>query len=120
MLAKEADALAISDLLDTASALLWSPVSRWESVAALSRAEQCSVDAARRRIDVFGQRYCVEMVVIGPAEFAAALDAAARYGKRSGHPAQLNMGDCFAYACAHVHGARLLYKGNDFAQTDLA
>ena len=37
-----------------------------------------------------------------------------------GHPARLNMGDCFAYACAKRLDAPLLYKGDDFARTDLA
>ena len=44
----------------------------------------------------------------------------ARFGKGSGHPAQLNLGDCFAYAMAKQHGVPLLYKGDDFSQTDLA
>jgi ribonuclease VapC len=48
-----------------------------------------------------------------------ALDAFDRYGKGRGHPAQLNMGDCFAYACARVEGAPLLYKGDDFGRTDI-
>ena len=48
-----------------------------------------------------------------------ALDAFQRFGKGH-HPASLNMGDCFAYACAKTNSARLLYKGNDFANTDLA
>ena len=50
----------------------------------------------------------------------AALAAYARYGKGSGHPARLNLGDCFAYAMAKQHGVPLLYKGDDFSQTDLA
>jgi ribonuclease VapC len=41
------------------------------------------------------------------------------YGKGN-HDARLNMGDCFAYACAKANGAKLLYKGGDFALTDLA
>ncbi|MGN6468274.1 MAG: type II toxin-antitoxin system VapC family toxin, partial [Rhizobiaceae bacterium] len=41
-------------------------------------------------------------------------------GKGSGHPAQLNMGDCFSYAMARQAGVPLLYKGGDFALTDLA
>jgi ribonuclease VapC len=45
--------------------------------------------------------------------------AFARYGKGRGHPAQLNMGDCFAYAVAKTHGAILLFKGEDFGQTDI-
>ncbi|WP_204262929.1 type II toxin-antitoxin system VapC family toxin, partial [Methylobacterium sp. BTF04] len=49
---------------------------------------------------------------------ASPLVAFTRYGKGQGHPAQLNMGDCFAYAVAKNHRAALLYKGNDFANTD--
>ena len=55
------------------------------------------------------------------AEIAgAALAAACKYGMTVGHPAKLNMGDCFAYACAQTRGVPLLDKGNDFAQTDFA
>ncbi len=43
-----------------------------------------------------------------------------RYGKGTGHPAKLNFGDCFSYAMAKRANLPLLYKGNDFAQTDLA
>lgn len=43
-----------------------------------------------------------------------------RYGKGSGHPARLNLGDCFSYAMAKRAGVPLLYKGNDFARTDVA
>ena len=42
-----------------------------------------------------------------------------RYGKGSGSPARLNMGDCFSYALAKQAGVALLYKGDDFRQTDL-
>ena len=47
-------------------------------------------------------------------------DAAHRhYGKGRGHPAQLNFGDTFAYALASSRGLPLLYKGADFAHTDI-
>jgi ribonuclease VapC len=42
-----------------------------------------------------------------------------RFGKGSGHPAQLNLGDCAAYALATSLGLPLLYKGGDFAKTDV-
>jgi ribonuclease VapC len=48
-----------------------------------------------------------------------AVAAFERYGKGRGK-ARLNFGDCLSYACAKVHGARLLFKGGDFAQTDIA
>ena len=42
-----------------------------------------------------------------------------RYGKGRGHPARLNFGDTFAYALASSRGLPLLYKGDDFARTDV-
>ena len=57
----------------------------------------------------------VEPVTLRHAELALA--AFARYRSR---PARLNMGDCFAYALARAKEVPLLYKGNDFAETDLA
>ena len=47
-----------------------------------------------------------------------AFDAYRRYGKGR-HPAKLNMGDCAAYARAKSRGWPLLYKGEDFTQTDI-
>lgn len=48
-----------------------------------------------------------------------AVDAYARFGKGRGHPAQLNFGDTFAYALAVSRQLPLLFKGNDFALTDI-
>ena len=42
-----------------------------------------------------------------------------QFGQASGHKARLNFGDCFAYALAKSTGEPLLFKGNDFAQTDI-
>lgn len=53
------------------------------------------------------------------ADMDAAYAAFLAYGKGSGHPAALNFGDLFAYALAKVRDLPLLYKGNDFAETDL-
>jgi ribonuclease VapC len=41
------------------------------------------------------------------------------YGKASGHPANLNFGDCFSYALARTRRESILFKGDDFPQTDL-
>jgi len=51
--------------------------------------------------------------------YRAAATAFERFGKGRGHPAQLNFGDCLAYAVAKTHGVPLLYKGTDFAFTDI-
>ena len=49
-----------------------------------------------------------------------AYEAYRRFGRGSGHPAGLNLGDCAAYALARSLDAQLLYKGEDFRQTDVA
>jgi ribonuclease VapC len=59
----------------------------------------------------------VEPVTLAQVEIAR--EAWARYGKGSGHPAQLNFGDCFAYALAKHLDEPLLFIGNDFAHTDV-
>jgi ribonuclease VapC len=46
-------------------------------------------------------------------------DAYRDFGKGSGHKADLNLGDCFAYALAKSTGEALLFKGNDFSHTDI-
>jgi ribonuclease VapC len=61
-----------------------------------------------------------ELVAPSPSEMDAAYAAFVAYGKGSGHPAGLNFGDVFSYALAKVRGVPLLYKGNDFAHTDIA
>lgn len=42
------------------------------------------------------------------------------FGRGSGHPARLNFGDCFSYALARATGEPLLFKGDDFSETDVA
>jgi ribonuclease VapC len=60
-----------------------------------------------------------EMVAPGVIEMDAAYSAFVAFGRGSGHPASLNFGDVFSYALAKVRGLPLLYKGDDFSQTDV-
>ncbi len=60
-----------------------------------------------------------EIVAPGKAEMEAAWAAFILYGKGSGHPAGLNFGDIFSYSVAKVRRIPLLFKGNDFSQTDI-
>jgi len=60
----------------------------------------------------------LSVVDFGEAHWRAALEAWFRFGK-SRHPANLNFGDCLAYATAKVAGMPLLAKGDDFALTDV-
>ncbi len=59
-----------------------------------------------------------EVVPVSPAQVGLALAGWQRFGKGR-HPAALNLGDCFAYALAMERGEPLLFKGDDFAQTDV-
>jgi ribonuclease VapC len=61
----------------------------------------------------------VEIVALSPEQAEIACDAFRRYG-RGRHPAGLNLGDVFAYALARATGEPLLFKGDDFAKTDVA
>jgi ribonuclease VapC len=60
-------------------------------------------------------------IEIAPVTEGIALRARRAYVQfgRGNHPARLNYGDCFAYALAKVEREPLLFKGNDFAQTDI-
>lgn len=116
----EDDWQSLADRLDQDETRLWSPVSYWESVMALARRLEKSVDATQGIVADFGVLNGFQLVSIGLRESQLAIDASQRFGRNSGHPARLNMGDCFAYACARANGARLLYKGDDFERTDLA
>ena len=60
-----------------------------------------------------------DLVAPCQAETDAAYAAFVAFGKGSGHPANLNFGDVFSYALAKVRGLPLLFKGEDFAQTDV-
>ena len=61
----------------------------------------------------------IEIVPIDAVVAREAVAAFARFGKGRGNKAKLNFGDCLSYACARVHDARLLFKGNDFSATDV-
>jgi ribonuclease VapC len=115
----EPDADALADLLEAERRRLCSPVSVWEATAGLCHSHTFSVPAARDHVQRFLDAFGFEWVTIGERECTLALDAYAHYGKGR-HPARLNMGDCFAYACAKSNRATLLFKGDDFTKTDIA
>ncbi len=119
ILAREPDYLEQSDRLLSHEHPLWSPVVRWETISGVARATRYGDALSSEIIDAFAAENGLLMVPIGEAEARIASETHHRYGKGR-HPARLNMGDCFAYACARTNDARLLYKGEDFARTDLA
>lgn len=99
--------------------------SRGCSLSAASYVEAaCVADAARdpvvsRRLDdlLLAAQCSIEPVTEKQTRIAR--EAYRDYGKGSGHPAQLNFGDCFSYALAKDLQRPLLFKGRDFSQTDV-
>ena len=71
-----------------------------------------------RELDNYLESADIELVDVTLEQAHAARLAWRRYGKGN-HPAGLNYGDCFAYALAEIIGEPLLYKGDDFALTDV-
>lgn len=74
---------------------------------------------ASRRFDELAREADLTVEPVTEAQARIGREAYRDFGKGSGHPAQLNFGDCFAYALAKVSNEPLLFKGNDFARTDI-
>lgn len=117
IIAGEDGADDLARALEADRSRLCSAMSVWETVAGLCRSYAFSVLAARAHVRRFLDAGRFQLVGIGERELELAADAYAQFGKGR-HPAALNMGDCFAYACAKSNQAKLLYKGEDFAKTD--
>lgn len=108
------------DRLEAASDPFTSAIAVYEAVLALRRKRQTSADVVQADLTAFLNAAGIRLMAGPPEAGMQAVAAFTRYGKGTGHPAQLNMGDCFAYAMAKIHAAPLLFKGDDFARTDLA
>ena len=72
-----------------------------------------------RRFDELLASFNVAIEPVTAEQALIARQAYRDYGKGSGHPANLNFGDCFSYALAHVTREPILYKGDDFVHTNL-
>ena len=75
-------------------------------------------DDGARDLDLLLAKLRVDIAAVTASQADIARKAFRRYG-RGRHPANLNFGDCFAYALAKDKSASLLFKGNDFRQTDV-
>ena len=85
-----------------------------EAVMVLGRRPQ-----ARSLLERFLSDFDVKIFGSSPEQARVAADAFERYGRGSGHSARLNFGDCLSYAAARALDAPLLFKGEDFARTDV-
>ena len=74
---------------------------------------------ASRQFDNFVTEAELRIESVDEAQARIARDAYRDFGRGSGHPAKLNFGDCFAYALAKTTREPLLFKGRDFAHTDI-
>lgn len=109
----------LSDHLEASAGSITSGLAIFEATLAVSRILVVPPDDAGAAIDAFLYQAGIALVPITAPESRMALVAHARYGKGRGHPARLNLGDCFAYACARVHEVPLLFVGDDFPHTDI-
>ena len=92
-----------------------SPVNWFEAAINAQKAGRSDMAA----LEKLCERLELAVVPIDDVQMRLALRAWTRYGKGR-DPARLNLGDCFAYALAKHANDKLLYKGGDFARTDIA
>ncbi|MCC0006357.1 MAG: type II toxin-antitoxin system VapC family toxin [Methylobacteriaceae bacterium] len=119
ILLEEPEARNVRGRIASADGPFTSPLAVYETVARLVRLYGMSPQQADAIVRALLKEYGAKVVAVDDTITPHALDALDRYG-RGRHPARLNFGDCFAYACARAHDAPLIYKGDDFAKTDLA
>lgn len=114
ILMRESEARTFSDAMRRGQPVLVSAATAVEFlIVALGK----GADAYRGAITMLAQPE-IEIVPLDYDQALAAGEANRRYGKGR-HPAALNFGDTFAYALASVRNLPLLFKGNDFARTDI-
>ncbi|QGM46978.1 type II toxin-antitoxin system VapC family toxin [Methylocystis heyeri] len=118
ILLEEPEGPEMAQRIACAKAPYTSPVVVYETCVRLMNARQIAPEEAQDIMRALLDEAAVRVVPITESMTAAALGAFEKYGK-SRHPAALNFGDCFAYACARAYRARLLFTGEDFSQTNI-
>jgi len=118
MLTDEDEARELLARVQQSTTRLTSPLAVWEAAIAIARVLDLPIAAAAEAVESYLALIEIKMVNVAPETARIALEAYDRYGKGR-HPARLNFGDCFAYACARNLGEPLMFKGADFPQTDI-
>ncbi len=96
----------------------------WVGISAVTLVEAAMVlearggPAAGRRLEHLVAELAADICPVTERTARLAQEGWRRFGKGR-HPARLNLGDCFSYALAQERGEPLLFKGDDFAQTDV-
>ena len=119
IIAGESDAASLAARLGQAARVITSPIAVYEAVLGLARVGNTSISDAASVLDQFLMEIDATIVPIDAPCGREAIAAFERFGKGR-HPAALNLGDCFAYACAVRGDVPLLFKGDDFPRTDVA
>lgn len=115
MLGDEPDAARYELAIEQASMRLMSTATYLETAIVI---ENRLGEPGGRELDLWLHRTSVDLVAVQPDHAQLARVAYRKYGKGR-HPAALNYGDCFSYALAKISGEPLLFKGDDFARTDV-
>lgn len=119
VLAGEIEAEAIHSAIVESERLATSPLAVFEASSRIARLRKIRFDEAHDATMDFLTSIQAEMRPIDTETGRLASLCATQYHYLSGHPARLNMGDCFSYASARGAGLKLAYKGNDFIHTDI-
>jgi len=117
ILRQEPEAQAFARAISSATVRRISAVNYVEAAAVIDASRD---PIASRRFDDLFRAAQLLIEPVTEAQARTAREAYRDFGKGSGHPARLNLGDCFAYALAKVRGERLLFKGDDFIRTDVS
>jgi ribonuclease VapC len=116
ILRKEPEATRFAEIMEAADTRRLSAVNYLEAAVVVD-ARHNPIDS--RRFDDFVREGSIVIEPVTETQARIARDAYRDFGKGSGHPAQLNFGDCFSYALAKAFGEPLLFKGRDFSRTDI-
>jgi ribonuclease VapC len=119
MMTDERDARKLATRLEKSKTRLTSPIAIFEATAGVARVLALPVARAFDEVTRFLRLMEIEIIALPPDIGPVAIDAYVRFGKGRRNAAQLNMGDCFAYACARHYGEPLLFTGTDFSKTDI-
>lgn len=115
LLDMEPEAARIAQAIEADPVRLVSTVTLMETSIVL---ESRHGETAARELDLAVARAGVVVEPVTPEQADMARQAWRRFGKGR-HPAGLNYGDCFSYALSRATGEALLFKGEDFTQTDV-
>jgi len=118
ILLDEQDARELLARIQSYDVRITSPLAVWETVLAVARGLRLDVKPAEDAVEAFLTLAHISVAPVPSEARSLAIEAFDRFGKGR-HPAALNFGDCFAYACATLADVPLLYKGDDFPQTDI-